>query len=228
MVLYYRQIVGLGMRREEMRIVKDAEERRNEILDVADQLFSKKGFEGTSTNDILQAVGIARGTLYYHFKSKEDIMDALIERYNHQILSAAQAAAKDKQLTVYQRMMKVILSMQVSQYSEESEGIIEQINKPQNILMHQKIQRVIIQGITPILSNLIVEGIQQGVFDTPVPYECMEMIMIYATTLLDSDLIKLTEEEQYLRIQAMFMNLERMLGCKPGDLNECIRLLGGN
>ena len=65
-----------------MRIVKEAEERRNEILDAADELFGRKGFDGTSTNDILEKVGIARGTLYYHFKSKEDILDALIQRYD--------------------------------------------------------------------------------------------------------------------------------------------------
>ena len=72
-----------------MRIVKEAEERKNEILDVAENLFMKKGFDGTSTNDILQAVGIARGTLYYHFKSKEDIMDALIHRMSESLLMKA-------------------------------------------------------------------------------------------------------------------------------------------
>ena len=63
-----------------MRIVKEAEERRNEILDVAERLFGMKGFDHTSTNDILNEVGIARVTLYYHFKSKEDILDAMIGR----------------------------------------------------------------------------------------------------------------------------------------------------
>ncbi len=50
-----------------MRVVKEAEERRNEILDVAQRLFTAKGFDNTSTNDILNEIGIARGTLYYHF-----------------------------------------------------------------------------------------------------------------------------------------------------------------
>ena len=63
-----------------MRIVKEAEERKNEILDVAEELFGTYGFDHTSTNDILNRVGIARGTLYYHFKSKEDILDAVIQR----------------------------------------------------------------------------------------------------------------------------------------------------
>ena len=63
-----------------MRVVKEAAERRKEILDAAEQLFAAKGYDKTSTNDILEKVGIARGTLYYHFKSKEDILDAVIDR----------------------------------------------------------------------------------------------------------------------------------------------------
>ncbi|MDO4339312.1 MAG: TetR family transcriptional regulator, partial [Eubacteriales bacterium] len=40
-----------------MRIVKEAEERKNEILDVAGRLFSEKGYDATSTNDILKEIG---------------------------------------------------------------------------------------------------------------------------------------------------------------------------
>ena len=88
-----------------MRTVKEPEIRKNEILDAADTLFARKGFDNTSTGDILEMVGIARGTLYYHFKSKEDILDALIERYNRQILSAAQEAASDKRFSVKERLI---------------------------------------------------------------------------------------------------------------------------
>ena len=50
---------------------KEAEVRKNEIIDAADELFSQKGYDGTSTNDIIEKVGIARGTLYHHFKSRK-------------------------------------------------------------------------------------------------------------------------------------------------------------
>ena len=207
-----------------MRIVKEAEERRNEILDVADRLFSQKGFEGTSTNDILEEVGIARGTLYYHFKSKEDIMDALIERYNKQILQAAQMVAQQKEVPILVRMVQVVQSMKLSQYKSDSEALIKQIHKPQNVLMHQKIQRMIIKSITPILAHLVQEGITQGLFHTSVPYECVEMLMIYATTLFDGEIIELTEEEKFSRMEAMLTNMERMLGCESGFLKEGISM----
>ncbi|RUT41403.1 TetR/AcrR family transcriptional regulator [Paenibacillus anaericanus] len=207
-----------------MRIVKEAEERRNEILDAADELFAQKGFDGTSTNDILEKVGIARGTLYYHFKSKEDIMDALIERYAVLILGAAKEIAVDKSIPVIERVIRAVMAMNLSGGS--SEVIMDHIHKPQNALMHQKIQKVIINGVPPILTEIIREGIDQGMFSTPFPYECMEMVVIYANTIFDDDMVTMTNEEKGTRMLAFVYNVERLLGADSGSLMDAMQIFG--
>ncbi|MCA1294336.1 TetR/AcrR family transcriptional regulator [Paenibacillus sp. alder61] len=208
-----------------MRVVKNAEERKNEILDAADELFGQKGFEGTSTNDILEKVGIARGTLYHHFKSKEDIMDALIERYSARLLSAAREVAADRSVPVVERIVRVVMALNLSGGS--SEEIMEQIHKPENALMHRKIQKFIIGGVPPILTEIIREGIGQGVFNTPFPYECMEMVVVYANTIFDDDIVLLTDEELASRLQAFVFNTERLLGAESGSLMSVIPMFGG-
>lgn len=205
-----------------MRVVKEAEARRNEILDVAEELFGQKGFDGTSTNDILAKVGIARGTLYYHFKSKEDIMDALIERYNVRLLGAAQKVAANQNIPVVDRIIHVVRALHIS--GGNSSEMMEHIHKPQNALMHQKIQTVIINNVTPILTEIIREGIEQGLFHTPFPYECMEMVMVYANTIFDHDLADLSHEKLATRIQAFIFNLERLLGAESGSLMQLMQL----
>jgi AcrR family transcriptional regulator len=201
----------------EMRVTKEPEERRNEILDAADKLFGEKGFDGTTTNDILAMVGIARGTLYYHFKSKEDIMDALIERYNVRLLDAARQIASDQSIPVNERITRVVLAMNLGGGDSDKE-IMEHIHKPQNALMHQKIQKAVISGVTPILADIIREGIQQGVYDTPYPHECMEMVIVYANVIFDEQMIEIADEERATRIQAFIFNVERLLGTKSGSL----------
>lgn len=203
---------------------KEAMERRNEILDVADELFGQKGFDGTSTNDILKKVGIARGTLYYHFKSKEDIMDALIERYNAQILSAATRIAADKSIAVHERIVRVVMALNIS--DGNGKEIIDHIHKPQNALMHQKIQKVIMNGLPPILTEIIHEGIEQGLFSTPYPYECMEMIVAYTNTVFDDDMVDITDEERAARIPAFVFNIERLLGVESGSLMYMMKMFG--
>ncbi|WNS41963.1 TetR/AcrR family transcriptional regulator [Paenibacillus sp. MMS20-IR301] len=211
-----------------MRIVKEAEARRNEILDAAQELFGRKGFDGTSTGDILAKVGIARGTLYYHFKSKEDIMNALIERYSASILGAAQDIARDTSIPVLERILRVIMALNISSGDDSgsSKEIMEHIHKPQNALMHQKIQKVIISGVPPVLADIIREGIRQGIFNTPYPYECMEMIVIYANTIFDGDLVELTEEARMSRVIAFISNAERLLGAEQGSLISVMQMFG--
>ena len=75
------------------RIVKEADERRNEILDAAETLFTEKGYSKTTIIDILNQVGIAKGTFYYYFKSKEEVMDAIIERFIEQDVQKARLIA---------------------------------------------------------------------------------------------------------------------------------------
>jgi AcrR family transcriptional regulator len=205
-----------------MRIIKEAEERKNEILDAAEELFDQKGFDGTSTDDILKKVNIARGTLYYHFKSKEDIMDALIERYNIRLLGAAREIAADRSIPVNERIIRTVMALNIS--GERGREIMEHIHKPQNALMHQKIQRVIINGVTPILTAIIREGIEQGMFSTPFPYECMEMVITYVNTVFDDDMVDMTDEERISRIRAFVFNMERLLGAESGSLTYVIQI----
>ncbi|WP_394139908.1 TetR/AcrR family transcriptional regulator [Cytobacillus oceanisediminis] len=208
-----------------MRVVKKAEERRNEILDAADELFGQKGFDGTTTKDILDKVGIARGTLYYHFKSKEDLMDALIERYNNHLLGVAKEISKDKRIPIIERIIRVVMSMNLRGGS--SKEIMEHIHKPQNALMHQKIQKFIFNGITPIMTEIIQEGIEQGMFQTLYPYECMEMVVTYMNTVFDDDMVEMTVEERASRIHAFIFNAERLLGAESGSLMEVMQMFGG-
>lgn len=52
---------------------------RGQIVEVADELFYQQGYEFTSFADIAGAVRISRGNFYYHFRSKDEILDAVIE-----------------------------------------------------------------------------------------------------------------------------------------------------
>lgn len=201
-----------------MRIVKEAEIRKKEILDAAATLFAEKGYDNTSTSDLLEAVGIAKGTLYHHFKSKEAIMDALIERQTDYVLAEARRIAADKSIPVEERMIRTILALHVDTEETEGNELIEHLHKPQNALMHQKTKRIIFQSVPPILAGILEDGIDQGLYDTPYPLECMEMAMSYLDNILDEDMLELTDTQRLEKIRAFIFSLERLLGVKTGGL----------
>ena len=60
---------------------KHPEETVEKILRVSLKLFQEKGYEATTIQDIVDALGMSKGAIYHHFKSKADIMDLLSERY---------------------------------------------------------------------------------------------------------------------------------------------------
>lgn len=202
-----------------MRVVKEAEERKNEILDVAERLFGTKGFDGTSTGDILNEIGIARGTLYYHFKSKEDILDAMIGRMTGSLVAKASEIAKDKDVPVLQRLTRMMMALNVD--GNLGHEIMAQVHKPQNALMHQKMQEQLLAGVNPIVTGLIEEGITQGLCRTDYPAEVAEMTLLYSNTVFDA-LAEHSEEERQRKIAAFIYNLERLLGMERNSLQEAI------
>ncbi len=198
-----------------MRVVKNAEERKNEILDVAEKLFGVKGYDSTSTNDILNEIGIARGTLYYHFKSKEEILNALIERITERLVKKAQSIVCQKDIPVLQRFTMMMLALNVN--DECGSEILEQIHRPQNALMHQKIQEHLLSGIIPLITVLIEDGIKQGICKTDYPEEVAEMTFLYANIIFD-DLAKHSDEEKQRKIVAYIYNIERLLNMEQGSM----------
>lgn len=201
-----------------MRTGKQADARKNEILAAAETLFAKRGYDHTSVADIMDAVGIAKGTLYHHFKSKEEIMDALIERQTSQVLSAAREVAGDQSIPVKERMLRTILALRVDTRQAKGKEMMEQLHKPQNALMHQKTRQVILQSVPPMMAGMVREGMEQGLFKTPYPLECMEMSLCYLDTVLDDDVFALTQEQRQQKIRAFLCLWERLLGAGEGEL----------
>lgn len=202
-----------------MRIVKEAAIRRNEILDVAEHLFVTKGFDKTSTNNILDQVGIARGTLYYHFRSKEDILNAMIERVTDTLVEKAGKIVGRKDMPVLQRLTEMMLALNLN--SDLGHEIMEQVHKPQNALMHQKMQEHLLAGIMPLITDLLEEGIEKGICQTDYPAEAAEMLLIYSNTMFD-DLVEYSEEERQRKIAAFIYHMERLLGMQGNSMREVI------
>ena len=200
---------------------KEAEARKKEILDVAEELFTAKGYDNTSTTDILEIVGIARGTLYYHFKSKEEILDALIDRTIQGMVHNIRAALSDK-TTAPQKLVSFVGAMNID--SAIGKEIIDYAHKPQNALMHQKIQSALLAVLTPIATEIIKDGIEEGYFSTNYPEEAAEMLLVYSSVVFDG-MNEVSEAELAKKAAGFVFNMERLLGMKQGSLSEVIHFI---
>ena len=202
-----------------MRVVKSAEERKSEILDVAEQLFAEKGFDNASTNDIIKKIGIARGTLYHHFSSKEEILDAIVDRMISRSVAGARGIIKDTRFPLLERLTGAILSLNLN--SGAGAEVLEQIHKPQNALLHQKAQERLIGEVVPLIAELIEEGNKCKMFHSKYPLDAAEMIIIYSNTAFDN-LAGLSPKEMQDKMEAFIYHTEKILGAKEKSLEAPI------
>lgn len=74
---------------------EDALETRNQLLDAAEKVFLEKGVSHASLNDVARAAGVTRGAVYWHFKNKADLFEALIERVRLPIETLGDCGAEE-------------------------------------------------------------------------------------------------------------------------------------
>jgi len=72
-----------------------ADERRDQLLDVALEVFATAGFHGASMNDVAEAAGVTKPVLYQHFDSKNDLFSALLDEVGRRMRTAIDKATAD-------------------------------------------------------------------------------------------------------------------------------------
>ena len=199
-----------------MRISKEYDERKNEILDTAERLFHTKGYEKTTINDILKEVNIAKGTFYYYFKSKEEVMDALIERVSLIAMEKVQKVAETEGMDPQEKMLHMFLAMRMEGPGEEQ--MLDDLHRPENALMHQKSLNYIVVNIAPLLAQVVKQGVDQGIWKCPYPLEYMKIFLAASTTLMDDGIFEQDEKSQMEILTALLSLLETMLQVPEGSI----------
>ena len=81
-----------------MRITKDSEERKSEILKAAEKLFTENGIAKTAVSAIVKEIDVAQGLFYYYFSSKDDVIDEIAKRYNQDFKQGIEKSLKEEDL----------------------------------------------------------------------------------------------------------------------------------
>lgn len=208
------------------RILKDPEVRKSEIMDTAWELFNSKGYEKTSVLDILEKAGIAKGTLYYYFKSKEEILDAVIDRALDEGAARLEGIIGDKSMNAVEKIKAVVLNGLKETESEEQ--VLEYLHREENSIMHLKLLVQTIYKFTPVISKIIGQGIEEGLFKTRYPVQVTEFVMVISSFLLDPSIFPWSKEQYVLKLKALEDMLETMLRCGEGTFSFMSEVVGGN
>ena len=156
---------------------KYPEETQRKILDIAFRLFSEKGYDHTTIQDIVDALGMSKGAVYHHFKSKEDILDHLYDRYYldsgmiDRVLTAPGLTGLEK--------LRQLLLRQLSDKEKLSIDAISVTNASRTD--PQLLQLMLVTSVrdaAPMIERLLAEGIADGSISTAYPRELSQAMMV--------------------------------------------------
>lgn len=205
------------------RVTKEHAERRNEILDTAQRLFNSKGYEKTHINDIVNEIGIAKGTVYYYFKTKEEIFDGIAERYCENLINAVSNIAKDENLNALQKIE--LMLQEEYQWDSSNTQVFDRLHTWKNLEMNQKILIRIVQDYSPILAKVVTQGVREGVFRTEYPLEGSRLIMTGHRMLFDPAYFSWSKEEVLRTAEAHQDALECTLRANKGSFSFIAKMV---
>lgn len=189
--------------------MKKGEKRRQDLIQIAYRLFVTRGYEHTSVDEIIAEAGIAKGTYYYYFESKEQMLEEVIGMMLRAEAEKAEAVLS-ADLSVPEKIVGIIGSIHPAQ---EEQTIEEALHQPENVLMHHKARERIFDLVVPILSRAAEEGVEKGLFHCDHIPERVREIMI-----LSSDLFDGYSSFPPAVIDVFIDTVEKILGAAPGTM----------
>ncbi|MGI6011993.1 MAG: TetR/AcrR family transcriptional regulator [Ruminococcus sp.] len=189
------------------------------ILDALQELLKDQKLQAISVSEIAHTAGIAKGSIYYYFPSKDAILDALVERNYEKPLQTAKDLANQRDISPFTRMAMIFQACRNSSSefikSENHAGPGTQ----EKAFLRQKYVNHIITELKPVLAEIIRQGITAGEIHFEDPEGLAEIVLIVLTVKIDNTLIPSSKEEIERTISALISLLEKGTGNPPGSLN---------
>lgn len=184
-------------------------------MDAAEQLFVEKGYEHTSASDIIRKVGVAQGTFYYYFKSKDEILNAVIDRYIERYAELVKSIADDERMNAVQKIQRIIdasFSMSDRKYK-----FSRYLNLEGKVAKHERFQGYIDSTISPLAMRIVKQGISEGIFKIDHPAETTELVVLIVSHLNDN--VKYTKDKKTRMVKAKAAGalIEKALGAPEGS-----------
>ena len=181
-----------------------AERTYQQILEASTKLFFTQGYEKTSIQDILDEMKMSRGVVYYYFKSKKEILDAIAG----QRLDIIRSFIKEAKAENAREKIAKVLSMIVDASDENEETLpFDHMADPHIVIANMHAQ----MNDAKLFANLLEEGIRDGSIKTEYPLQLAELMSMLLNTWLNPILFNRDLEQTKIQLKFIQQTL-RILG----------------
>jgi AcrR family transcriptional regulator len=210
------------------RTVKEYDERYAEFLAIAQELFYRQGYEQTSVQEIITALGVAKGTFYHYFASKADLLSALVEHLYRQTVATLEPMVADESRSAVDKFNALFVQIGVWE-ADNRELLIDALHmlyQDKNLRLRSRMMAQSNAVIAPLLARIVRQGVAEGAFAVASPDDAAEIVLAIGMACFDmmSTLILMgpgsTEAAHTMKrkLSAYERSIERVLGAAADSL----------
>lgn len=165
----------------------------NRILDVSLKLFLEKGYEKTTIQDIVNSLGdLSKGAIYHHFKSKEDIINAVTKRMCEQ-RNIFETVKKDELLNGKQKIKEVFVRSITDKEQREIYRLSPSLMDNPKFLSKQLKQAISVSA--PLLKEMLREAVEDGSLEVKYTKELSEVVILLMNIWLNPTVFVVSKDE---------------------------------
>lgn len=213
-------------------VAKKGDLRKKEFITTAIKIFTVKGYEKTSINDILKEMKITKGAFYYYFASKEALLNEIVNNLVDDIEITVQKIAARNDLSTFDKLERIFYA--TNQYRKNNQSAYLQLyelqKKDENAFIARKFLQKALAVTLEQMQVIINQGVAEGIFNTANPREAAELYIRLGSLCKEKVIDTLTnssnsndskrQSEQIKGIITFYQEtMERILGAKEGTLD---------
>lgn len=208
------------------RVVKEHDERKAEIVETAERLFLEHGYEETPVELIIKEIGIAKGTFYHYFRSKDELLDTFVDKLINEVMTTLKKLTEEEEGDALMKMFRVSTYFRTLAIGKEK--LTDYIHEEKNAHIHLKIEKKVTPPLVDCYITLIEQGIDEGIFNVKYPKETALAMVGAAEGLSEGHHEHANREkidpQKYMAAADIY---GRMLGVQEGLMLEYMKKMEG-
>lgn len=200
----------------------DTNAKKDRILDAFRSLLENQNIQKISVSEIAKQAGIGKGSIYYYFSSKDEILNALVARTYADALALAKELVHRTDLSIYTRLAQITnaciaASSEFLKRSKATQGMATDTERIyDSAYIHQQFMKHSIVDFKDIYTEIIQQEIDKGTITFSSAAELAEIVLIVLTVKIDNSLSPSSEEDTARTLQTLITLLERGTGHPDG------------
>lgn len=202
--------------------------RRDAFLDAAQSLVQSKGYEAMSIQDVLDALEASKGAFYHYFDSKQALLEAVIDRFADATMASITPILDDPDLPALRKLERALAGIARAKAERKDLvlAVMEVWNSDGNAIVREKLRRMAVNRLGPLLSTVIKQGIDEGMITAASPHETATVLtslmlgyqQLAADYMIARQAGTVSFEEVQRSIAAFTEAFERILGVPKGSV----------